>query len=118
MSETQFQQGLEDLRKRLSAAGLNVLKQQEDFDKRSIFFEIGSPANNTDFMVSRNFLSDFHTEVYVQSTDDYIAAVAARHKCGSPEHFYCSSGRAIRVSVTWPIENAVYENKYTRFILF
>jgi hypothetical protein len=72
MSETQFQHGLEDLRKRVSAAGLNVLKQEEYFDRQSIFFKIGSPANNTDFMVSRNFLPDFqHTEDYVQSIADH-----------------------------------------------
>ncbi len=118
MSETQFQQGLEDLRKRLSAAGLNVLKQEEYFDTQSIFFKIGSAANNTDFMVSRNFLSDFqHTKHYVESTNEYIAAVAARYKCGSPEDFYCSSGPAIRVSVRWPIQNAAYKNQFTTFIL-
>ena len=118
MSETQFQQGLDDLRRRLSAAGLEVLKQQEYFDKQSIFFEIGSPSNNTDFMVSRNFLSDFQRSTdYVQSTNEYIAAVAARCKCGSPEHFYCSSGPAIRVSVRWPLQNGVYKNQFTSVIL-
>jgi diguanylate cyclase (GGDEF)-like protein len=118
MSEAQFQEGLEDLRKRLSAAGLNVLKQQEYFDKRSIFFEIGSPANNTDFMVSRNFLSDFqHTKDYLQSTNEYIAAVAGRYKCGSPEHFFCSSGLAIGVSVRWPIQSGVYKEQFTSVIL-
>jgi hypothetical protein len=59
MSETQFQQGLDDLRRRLSAAGLNILKQEEYFDSQSILFRIGDLANNTDFMVSRNFLTDF-----------------------------------------------------------
>jgi diguanylate cyclase (GGDEF)-like protein len=69
-------------------------------------------------MVSRNFLSDFQrTKNYVQSTNEYITAVAARYKCGSPEHFYCSSGLAIRVSVRWPIQNGLYKNQYTNVIL-
>ncbi len=118
MSETEFQRGLEDLRRRLSSAGLNVLKQEENFDRQSIFFEIGSPANNTDFMVSRNFLSDFqNTKAYLESTNEYIAAVAGRYKCGSPEQFYCSSGPAIRVSVRWPIQSGIYKNQLTTVIL-
>ena len=118
MTETQFQQGLDDLRRRLIAAGLNVLKQEEHFDRQSMYFKIGSPANHTDFMLSRNFLSDFQrTKAYVQSTNEYVAAVAARHRCGSPEDFYCSSGLAIRVSVRWPLQNAVYENQFTTCIL-
>jgi diguanylate cyclase (GGDEF)-like protein len=118
MSETEFQRGLEDLRRRLSAAGLNVLKQEEHFDRQSVFFGIGSPPNTTEFMVSRNFLSDFqHTKSYLQSTNEYIAAVAARYKCGSPEHFYCSSGRAIRVSVRWPIQSGIYKNQLTTVVL-
>jgi diguanylate cyclase (GGDEF)-like protein len=118
MSETQFQRGLEDLRRRLSAAGLNILKQEDNFDRQSIYFKIGSQANNTDFSVSRSFLSDFqHTKDYVQSTNEYIAAVAARYKCGSPEHFYCLSGLAIQVSVRWPIQSGIYENRLKSVIL-
>jgi diguanylate cyclase (GGDEF)-like protein len=118
MSETQFQHGLEDLRRRLSAAGLIVLGQEEYFDKQSIYFKIGSEASNTDFMVSRNFLSDFQrTKDYLQSLNDYIAAVAARFKCGSPEHCYCSSGSAIQVSVRWPVQSAVYGNQFKSVIL-
>jgi hypothetical protein len=91
MTESQFQHGLEDLRKRLSVAGLNVLKQQEHTDIQSVYFQIGNPAQNTDFMVSRNFLSDLqHTKDYIQATNEYIAAVAGRYRCGSPEHFFCS----------------------------
>jgi diguanylate cyclase (GGDEF)-like protein len=118
MSETQFEQGLDDLRRRLSAAGLNVLDQQDNFDRQSIYFRIGSETNNTNFTVSRNFLSDFQrTKSYLESTNEYIAAVAARYKCGPLEHFYCSSGLAIRVSVTWPIQPAVYKNQPTSVML-
>jgi diguanylate cyclase (GGDEF)-like protein len=109
MSEEQFQQGLQDLQRRLFAAGLNVLEQQEYFDRQSLFLKVGSPTNNTGFMVSRSFLSDFQrTKNYAQSVDEYIAAIAARCKCGSPEHFYCSSGAAVRVSIRWPIQSGAY----------
>jgi diguanylate cyclase (GGDEF)-like protein len=118
MSETQFQEGVQDLRKRLSLAGLKVLTQQELFDKQSIYFKIGSETNNTDFAVSRNFLSDFQrTKDYLQSTNEYIAAVAGRYNCGSPEHFYCSSGLAIQVSISWPVRSAVYGNQFKTVIL-
>jgi diguanylate cyclase (GGDEF)-like protein len=118
MSETQFQQGVEELRRRLSNVGLHILKQVEHFEKHSVFFEIGSPANNTNFMVRREFLEDLqNTKDYLRSLNEYVSAVAGRHKCGSPEHFYCSSGTAIRVSVRWPIEGAIYENQVTTFVL-
>ena len=118
MSETQFQQGVEELSRRLSNAGLHILKRVEHFEKHSVFFEIGSPANNTDFMVGREFLEDLqNTKDYLKRLNEYISAVAGRHRCGSPEHFYCSSGTAIRVSVRRSIQSAIYENQVTTFIL-
>ncbi len=102
----------------MSAAGLNILEQEDYFDRQSVFFKIGSPANNTDFWVSRRFLSDFqHSKDYVQSTNEYIAAVAAKYKCDSPEHFYCLSGPAIQVSVRWPIQSGIHENQLKSLIL-
>lgn len=118
MSDAQVEEGLANPRNRLSVAGLKVRKEEEHFDRQSIFFKIGSPAGSTDFMVSQRFLSGFQrTEEYLQSTSDYIAAVAGRHKCGPPDDFCCLSGPTVEVSVRWPLQPGAYNNVFTSFIL-
>ena len=49
--------------------------------------------------------------------DSYARAVAGRLKCGSPELFYCQSGVAVRVSIRWPIQSAIYNDKLSTFVL-
>jgi len=99
--ETQL--GIADLKKRLNAAGLNIVQQQENFRRDTIYFAIGDAGNQTDIVLSEEFLDDLpSTKEYQAMVDSYARAVAGRLKCGSPELFYCQSGVAIQVSFSGP----------------
>ena len=115
-SETQL--GIADLKRRLSVVGLNVLDEHEKFRHDSFYFAIGNTANQTDIVLSREFLDDLpNTREYQAMVDSYARAVAGRLKCGSPELFYCQSGVAVRVSIRWPIQSAIYNDKLSTFVL-
>ena len=115
MSETirnETQLGIADLQKRLNAASLNIIQQQENFRRRSICFAIGDTRNQTDVTLSEEFLDDMpNTKEYQAMVDSYARAVAGRLKCGSPELFYCQSGVGIQVSFQWPIHGGIYNNE-------
>jgi diguanylate cyclase (GGDEF)-like protein len=122
MSETprtETQLGIADLTKRFSAAGIAVIAQRINrLPQRSIYFEIGNTERQTDVTLPMNFLDDLpNTKEYQAAVDSYALAVAGRLKCGSPEVFYCRSGVAIRVSIRWPIQAAIYNSVATTFIL-
>jgi len=115
-SETQL--GLADLKNRFSAARLNIIEQRERFHHDTAYFAIGTPTNQTDIVLSRDFIDDLpNTKEYQATVDSYARAVAGRLKCGSPELFYCRCGVAVRVSIRWPIQAAVYNSVATTFIL-
>lgn len=115
-SETQL--GIADLKRRLSVVGLNVLDEHEKFRHDSFYFVIGNTANETDIVLSRAFLDDLpNTKDYHPIVDSYARALAGRLKCGSPELFYCQSGVAVRVSIRWPIQSAIYSDKLSTFVL-
>src|SRR6266478_6416773 len=113
MSETirnETQLGIADLQRRLNAAGLNIIQQQENSRRRTINFAFGDTENQTDFTLSEEFLDDLpNTKEYQAMVDSYARAVAGRLKCGSPELFYCQSGVAIQVSFHWPIQSGIYQ---------
>jgi diguanylate cyclase (GGDEF)-like protein len=121
MSETirtETQLGIADLTKRLGAAGLNIIERRERFQNDTTYFAIGTTANQTDIVLSLEFLHDLpNTRDYQAAVDSYALAIAGRLKCGSPELFYCRSGIAIRVSILWPIQAAIYNSVLTTFIL-
>jgi hypothetical protein len=105
--ETQL--GIADLKKRLNAAGLNLIHQEEDFRRGSTYFDIGDVGSQTNIVLSEEFLHDLpNTKEYQAMVDSYARAVAGRLKCGSPELFYCQSGVAIQVSFHWPIQSGIY----------
>ncbi len=115
-SETQL--GIADLKRRLSVVGLNVIDQRERFHHDTIYFVIGTTEGQTDIVLSREFLDDLpNTKDYHALVDTYARAVAGRLKCGSPELFYCQSGVAVRISIRWPIESAIYNDKLSTFVL-
>ena len=121
MSETprtETQLGIADLTKRLGAAGLNIIEQRDRFQNDTTYFAIGTSANQTDIVLSLEFLHDLpNTKEYQAAVDSYALAVAGRLKCGSPELFYSRSGVAVRVSFLWPIQAAIYNSVLTTFIL-
>lgn len=114
--ETQL--GIADLKKRLTAAGLNIVKQQEDFRRDTTYFAIGDVGNQTDLVLSEEFLDDLpNTKEYQAMVDSYAHAVAGRLKCGPPELFYCQSGVAIQVSFLWPIQSGIHNNELMVILL-
>src|SRR6266481_3563455 len=114
--ETQL--GIADLKKQLNAAGLNIAEQQGDFRRDTVYFGIGDVGNQTNIVLSEEFLDDLPDTKECQAmVDTYAHAVAGRLKCGSPELFYCQSGVAIQVSFHWPIQGAVYNNEPAAFLL-
>src|SRR5215468_235765 len=118
MPESETQLGIADLKKRLSAAGLNILQLEEGFRHRSTLFVIGNDESQTNIVLSEEFIHDLpNTKEYQAMVDSYARAVAGRLKCGSPELFYCKSGVAIQVSFRWPIQSAVYNNEFVVFLL-
>lgn len=103
------QKGIAELKRRLGLAGLEVTDQRGQFRNDSFYFAIGNRLNQTDIVLSREFLDDLlNTKDYLALLDSYARAVAGRLKCGSPELFYCSSGVAIDVSIRWPIQSGIY----------
>jgi diguanylate cyclase (GGDEF)-like protein len=115
-SETQL--GIADLKRRLGVVGLSVLDEHEKFRHDSFYFAIGNIANQTDIVLSRAFLDDLpKTKDYHPIVDSYARAIAGRLKCGSPELFYCQSSVAVRVSIRWPIQSAIYNGKLSTFVL-
>jgi diguanylate cyclase (GGDEF)-like protein len=121
MSETirtETELGIADLKKRLGAVGLSVIDQRERFYHDSTYFAVGNSANQTDIVLSREFLDDLpNTKDYHPLVDSYAHAVAGRLKCGSPELFYCRSVTAVQVSIRWPIQSAIYNHKLSTFVL-
>jgi len=121
MSETirnETQLGIADLQKRLSAVGLNIIQQHENFRRRTIYFAIGGTENQTDVTLSEEFLDDLpNTKEYQAIVDSYARAVAGRLKCGSPELFYCESGAGVQVSFQWPIHGVAHNNEPKAFLL-
>ena len=118
-ARTETQIGIAELRKRLSAAGagLRIIEQRE-FPHESIYFSIGNATSHTDVVLSREFLDDLpNTKDYHAIVDSYARAVAGRLKCGSPEVFYCQSGVAVRVSIRWPIEGGISNNRVYTVVL-
>jgi len=116
---TETQLGVADLTKRLEAAGIHIIDQSRTPGlQRSTYFAIGSAERQTDITISDSFLDDLpNTKEYQAAVDSYALAVAGRLKCGSPELFYCRSGVAVRVSIRWPIQAAMYNSVLTTFIL-
>lgn len=121
MSETtpnETQLGIADLKRRLSVVGLSIIDQRERFHHDTTYFVIGTTENQTDIVLSTEFLHDLpNTKEYHAIVDSYARAVAGRVKCGSPELFYCQSGVAIRVSIRWPIQSAIYNDRLSTFVL-
>lgn len=118
MAQSETQLGIADLKRRLSVVGLNVLDEHENFRHDSFYFAIGNTANQTDIVLSHEFLDDLpNTKEYRAMVDSYARAIAGRLECGSPELFYCQSGVAVRVSFRWPIETAIYNDKLSTFVL-
>src|SRR5260370_22478688 len=122
MSETprtETQLGIADLTKRFSAAGIAVIAQHiNPLPQRSVHFEIGSTERQTYVTLPNTFLDDLpKSKEHQAKVDSYALAVAGRLKCGSPEVLYCRSGVAVRVSIRWPIEAAIYNSVATTFIL-
>src|SRR5260370_14449967 len=108
--ETQL--GIADLKKRLDAAGLNIVQQQENFRHGTTYFAIGDVGSQTDIVLSEEFLHDLpNTKEYQAMVESYARAVAGRLKCGSPELFYCESGVGVQVSFQWPIHGGIYNNE-------
>ena len=109
MSETirnETQRGIADLQRRLNAAGLNIVRQQENFRHGSTYFEVGDSESYTNIALSEEFLHDLpNTKEYQVMVDLYARAVAGRLKCGSPELFCCQSGVGIQISFQWPIHS-------------
>ena len=115
-SETQL--GIADLKRRLSVVGLNILDQRERFHHDTTYLGIGTTESQTDLVLSNEFLHDLpNTKEYQAIVDSYARAIAGRLKCGSPELFYCQSGVAVRVSIRWPIQSAIYNDKLSTFVL-
>lgn len=114
--ETQL--GIADFEKRLNAAGINIVQQHRNFKRNSIYFALGDTRNQTDIVLSEEFLDDLpNTKEYQAMVDSYARAAAGRLKCGSPEIFYCQSGFAIQISFRWPIQSAIYNNELKTFLL-
>jgi diguanylate cyclase (GGDEF)-like protein len=109
-TRTETQHGIAELKRRLSVVGLQVTGQHEQFRRDSFYFAFGNAANQTDIVLSREFLDDLpNTKDYQAIVDAYACAVAGRLKCGSPEIFYCQTGVAIQVSIQWPIQSGIYD---------
>ena len=116
-SETQL--GLADLKKRLNAAGLQIIEQQRASGlQQTTYFAIGISERQTDITIPDTFLDDLPgTKEYHTKVDSYAHAVAGRLKCGSPEVFYCRSRVAVRVSIRWPIQAAIVNSVFSTFVL-
>jgi diguanylate cyclase (GGDEF)-like protein len=106
----EWQLGLAHLVKSLKSAGLQILNQARPWPERRVtYFVIGKADRQTDIVLSDHFISDLpNTIAYHPSLDAYVAAVAGRIKYGSPETFYCRSGRTVRIEINWPSETANY----------
>jgi hypothetical protein len=115
--ETQL--GLAELKKRLQAAGLQIINQHRNTGlQRSTYFAIGNSNRQTDISIFDNFLDDLpNTKEYQAVVDSYARAVAGRLKCGHPDVFCCVSGMAIQIDIRWPIESAMYDGKVSTFVL-
>ena len=107
----EFQSGILHLVKRLQASGIQILKQSRPWpDRHMTLFEIGQADRATDIVLSDEFVSDLiNTVPYHTSLDAYARAVGGRLKYGSPEVFYCRSGRGIRVEIAWPTATVVFD---------
>jgi hypothetical protein len=118
-TRTQTQIGIAELKKRLSTAGagLRIIEQRE-FPNENIYFAIGSATSHTDIVLSREFLDDLpNTKDHLAIVDSYARAVAGRLKCGSPEIFYCQSGVAVLISIRWPIQGGISNNRIYTVVL-
>jgi len=115
-SETQL--GLADLKRRFSAASLQIVEQHRNTNlHRSTYLVVGTPERNTHLTISDDFLDDLpKTKDYHAKVESYAAAVAGRIKCGSPDVFYCLAGIAIVVSIEWPIRTAVLNSWPESFV--
>src|SRR5580700_10361954 len=113
MTEEQQQPGIAELANRLAKSGLQIIRQKRPWpNHRSTSFEIGKPGRQTDIVLSDEFIRDLPAaREYQEAVDSYASAVAGRVRCGSPNLFYCSSHVAISVSINWPIQAAVVENR-------
>ncbi|HWZ98147.1 MAG TPA: GGDEF domain-containing protein [Candidatus Dormibacteraeota bacterium] len=115
-NETQL--GIAELKKRLSAAGLIIVRQQENFRHGSTYFEVGDVESYTNIALSEEFLRDLpNTKEYQAMVDSYVRAVAGRLKCGSPELFYCESGVGVQVSFEWPIHSGGIQDGVYKAVL-
>lgn len=116
-NETQL--GLADLKKRLAAAGLQIIEQRRMPGLlHSTYFVMGHANYSTDITIADTFLDDLPaTKEYHTKVDSYAAAVAGRLKCGSPETFYCRNGFAVHISIRWPIQAGMINSAISSFIL-
>jgi diguanylate cyclase (GGDEF)-like protein len=103
--------GINFLAHQLTKAGLQIIEQARPWpDKRVTYLVLGTPNRQTDIVVSDTFLSDLPaTTDYHLSLSSYAYAVAGRVRFGSPEVFFCRSGRIIRIEIQWPSETAIYD---------
>jgi diguanylate cyclase (GGDEF)-like protein len=101
------QRGIDEMAKRLGTKGLRILEHNKYKGlQRAIYFAIGNDSDQTDIDISDAFLDDLpNTKEHQVAVDTYASAVAGRIKCGSPNVFYCRSGIAISVSLSWPLRS-------------
>jgi diguanylate cyclase (GGDEF)-like protein len=119
MREEQLQLGMAELANHLAKAGLGISKQARAWPNcMATYFEIGKPGRYTDVVLSDDFICDLPgTREYQEAVDSYATAVAGRIRCGAPDTFYCLSHAAISISINWPIQAAVVDNRPSAWLL-
>ena len=116
--EQEMQSGFADLASRLNHVGLQIIESKRLWPNRMItYFVLGKPDRHTDIVFSDEFITDLpHTTRYQAAVDSYAAALAGRIRCGSPEIFYCLSGVAIRIEITWPSESSLLGSQFRAWL--
>jgi diguanylate cyclase (GGDEF)-like protein len=117
VNDEQRRLGLDDLTSRLNASGLSLLSEHWQ-QRRATYCEIGTPDRLTNIVVSDEFLCDLPaTREYQSAVEAYALAVAGRIRCGPPNVFYCLSNKAVRMEIRWPIEAAMFQDKFQAWLL-
>lgn len=107
------------LRSRLGSAGVSVVEECRDWNRtHSTYFVFGTAQRQTDILIPNSYLDDLpKNREYQAELETYVAAVAARLKCGTPELFYCVSGVPAKISVLWPFQPAATVSQVSVFAL-
>jgi diguanylate cyclase (GGDEF)-like protein len=119
MTKEQLRIGIAEFGSRLARCGLQILQEdQQPYNRRSTYFEIGQPGQQTGIVLPDEFLHDLsNTLEYQVAVDSYAAALAGRIRCGSPDLFYCLSDIVIKVVVTWPIQASIHNGVFSAWML-